>query len=365
MSNVAAHLDFADSARVDRLNLLAVALGLAALAGINLYLTVFVTGLAVHFHWITLLPQYQSLEVLGNPWIIIVAGVLYLLEFLADKIPWVDSIWDAVHTVIRPIGGALLAIQVLGQSSPTMTVLVALFAGGTSLVSHTAKAATRLTSNTSPEPFSNIALSLGEDVAVLGGLVLIYNNPLIALSIFAVAILAFFYFAPKILRAMKVKLWLAWKKLNGPADVDLAAKLPNELPGRVAEEFMRQNVLAETTAWVVPCTTGRCRGMAANVPGMLIATNEDPKKLIFIPQKRRRPFSKTIELARTSVAREPKFLSENLNITEADAKSPSYTFVFPRSDVALVKQIADDLRVRISTPIWPLEQKHLEEVATT
>src|SRR5215475_11135299 len=125
---------------VERLHLLSVALGLAALAGINLYLTVFATGLAIHFHWITLAPQYQSLEVLGDPWIISVAGVLYLLEFFADKIPWVDSIWDAVHTVIRPIGGALLAIQVLGHPSPALTVVVALLAGGTSLIAHTAKA---------------------------------------------------------------------------------------------------------------------------------------------------------------------------------------------------------------------------------
>ena len=129
---------------MEKLHLLSVALGLAALAGVNLYLTVFATGLAIHFHWITLGPQYQSLEVLGNPWIIGIAGVLYLLEFFADKIPWVDSIWDAVHTVIRPIGGALLAIQVLGHPSPAFTVIVALLAGGTSLLAHTAKAATRL-----------------------------------------------------------------------------------------------------------------------------------------------------------------------------------------------------------------------------
>ncbi|PYL21212.1 MAG: hypothetical protein DMF41_03380, partial [Verrucomicrobia bacterium] len=83
---------------VEKLDLLAVALGLAALAGINLYLTVFVSGLAIHFHWITLAPQYQSLEVLGNPWIITVAGILYFLEFFADKIPWIDSAWDVVHT---------------------------------------------------------------------------------------------------------------------------------------------------------------------------------------------------------------------------------------------------------------------------
>jgi len=126
---------------VEKLNLLAVALGLACLAGINLYLTVFATGLAIHFHWITLAPAYQSLEVLGNPWIVTIAGILYFLEFFADKIPWIDSAWDAVHTVIRPIGGALLAIQVLGHPSPAFTVIVALLAGGTSLIAHTAKAA--------------------------------------------------------------------------------------------------------------------------------------------------------------------------------------------------------------------------------
>ena len=139
---------------MEQLKLLGVALGLASLAGINLYLTVFVTGLSIHYQWITLGPSYQSLEVLGHPAVIIVAGTLYLLEFLADKIPWVDTAWDAVHTVIRPIGGALLAIQVLGHPSPAFTLIVALLAGGTSLITHTAKSTTRLASNTSPEPFS-------------------------------------------------------------------------------------------------------------------------------------------------------------------------------------------------------------------
>jgi len=203
---------------VERLDLLSVALGLAALAGVNLYLTVFATGLAIHFHWINLAPQYQSLEVLGNPWIIGIAGVLYLLEFFADKIPWVDSIWDAVHTVIRPIGGALLAIQVLGHPSPVFTVIVALLAGGTSLITHAAKAGTRLASNTSPEPVTNIGLSLGEDAAVLGGLTLMHFNPLLALIIFLVAIGIFFYFARRILHSIKRKLGMAPKKLDEPAD---------------------------------------------------------------------------------------------------------------------------------------------------
>jgi Domain of unknown function (DUF4126) len=332
---------------MEQLNLLAVALGLAALAGINLYLTVFATGLAIHFHWITLAPAYQSLEVLGNPWIITVAGILYFLEFFADKIPWVDSIWDAVHTVIRPIGGAFLAIQVLGHPDPVFAVVVGLLAGGTSLAGHTAKAATRLTANASPEPFSNIALSVGEDVAVVGGLALIYHNPIVALSIFAVAMAGFLYFAPKILRAMKAKIWLAWKKLNGPADYNLPAKLPIVLPGDLAEIFSKQNVLGETTAWAIPCISGRGGKIPPNLFGALAAMNEEPRKLLFVARKGRRPFIRAIDLDETTVAREPKFLSENLIIAGSSGKGGRYLFLFPRSSASEVEQIVEDLRDRL------------------
>src|SRR5256886_10604973 len=168
---------------MDRLNLLSVALGLACLAGVNLYLTVFATGLAIHFHWIVLAPQYQALAVLGQPIVLTISGVLFLLEFFADKIPWIDSVWDAVHTIIRPIGGALLAIQVLGHSSATLDVMIVLLAGTTALATHTAKATTRLLSNTSPEPSSNIPLSVGEDAVVIGGLALLHYHPIVAFSI--------------------------------------------------------------------------------------------------------------------------------------------------------------------------------------
>lgn len=328
---------------MEKLDLLAVALGLAALAGINLYLTVFATGLAIHFHWITLAPQYQSLEVLGNPWIITVAGILYFLEFFADKIPWVDSIWDAVHTVIRPIGGALLAIQVLGHPSPALTVIVALLAGGTSLVAHTAKAATRLASNTSPEPFSNIGLSLGEDAAVLGGLALVHFNPVLALVIFLIGIAAFFYFAPKILRAIKAKIWLAWKKLNLPASRDRQTELPVALPGRLASVFGRENLLGETIAWAVRCISGRGRRIPANVFGALVTTKEEPHKVIFVTRK----FARRIDLDGSIVRREPGFLSENLVISPATGKGSRYSFVFPRSDVAVVEQIVHELQERL------------------
>jgi hypothetical protein len=333
---------------VERLNLLGVALGLACLAGINLYLTVFVTGLAIHFHWITLSSAYQSLDVLGQTAVIIVSGILYSLEFLADKVPWIDSAWDAVHTVIRPIGGALLAIQVLGHPSPTFTVVVALLAGGTSLLTHTAKSATRLASNTSPEPFSNIALSLAEDAAVLGGLALIHYNPVLAISIFGLAIATFVYFAPKVFRAMKAKIWLAFKKLNGPAEMNMPAELPLTLPGRLDAIFGRQNVLGETIAWAVPCISGRARRIPANLFGALVATIEEPHKLVFVGRKNGRPFYQSIDLTGLMVAHEPKFLSENLLISPAAGRGQKYCFLFPRSRAAAVESMAEYLRERLS-----------------
>ena len=346
---------------MEQLNLLGVALGLATLAGINLYLTVFVTGLAVNQHWITLAPQYQSLEVLGHPAIIIIAGILYFLEFFADKIPWVDSAWDAVHTVIRPIGGALLGIQVLGQSTPTFDVIVALLAGTTTLVAHTAKASSRLAVNTSPEPFSNIGVSLFEDAAVFGGLALIYYNPVVALGLFLAALLAFLYFAPKILRAMKAKIWLVFKKLNGPADTNLPPSLPTTLSANLAEPFARQNVLHETIAWALPCISGRAKRIPGNLFGALVATNEEPRKLVFVGRKGSRGFSQWLELDGMSVAREPKFLSENLVIFPETGKGPRYTFILPRSSGALVEEAVEYLRARLIAPPAATEPRALEQ----
>jgi hypothetical protein len=335
---------------VDKLNLLGVALGLAALAGFNLYLTVFVTGLAINQHWIALSPQYESLAVLGNPWIVSIAGGLYFIEFLADKVPWIDSAWDAVHTVIRPIGGALLAIQVLGHSTPTFDVIVGLVAGGTSLMAHTTKSASRLVANTSPEPFSNIGLSVAEDLAVVGGLFLIHYNPLLALAVVAVAIALFLYFAPKVFRAIRAKVWLTLKKLNGPADINLPATLPINLPPKLANAFATENVLGDTIAWAVPCISGRGRRIPGNLFGALVAMNEEPQKLVFVARKRGRAFSRTIDLAGSMVARDPKFLSENLVIYPAAGKGAKYLFLFERPRGALVEQVTEYLRHRLTVP---------------
>jgi len=176
---------------METLSLLGVALGFATLSGINLYLTTFLAGLAIRFNWINLADKYENLDVLANPWIIGVAGVLFLVEFFADKIPWLDSSWDAVHTFIRPVGGTLLALTALGEMDPTIAVIAGLLSGGTTLITHASKAGSRLLINMSPEPVSNTLASLGEDALVLGGLGLMAFSPVISFFIFlAVVILA-------------------------------------------------------------------------------------------------------------------------------------------------------------------------------
>src|ERR1700677_488536 len=194
-----------------QLQLLGVAFGLASLAGINLYLTVFATVLAINQQWVILAPQYQGLAVLGHPAIVAIAGVLYFIQFFADKVPWVDSLWDSIHTVIRPIGGAMLALHTIGHTNPVFDVIVVLLAGGAALTTHSLKAGTRLIANTSPEPFSNIALSVTEDASVLGGLALLHFHPTLALGLMLAFFASIFYFGPKVFRVLKTRLWLVWR----------------------------------------------------------------------------------------------------------------------------------------------------------
>src|SRR5689334_13749372 len=126
-------------------------MGFSLAAGVNLYATVAILGLASRYHWVQLPDQFR---VFDNPWIIGAAFVLYAIEFVADKVPWVDSIWDSVHTLIRPVGGAVIAVASLGDASPTMTGAIALLGGVVSASSHATKASTRVAANASPEPFS-------------------------------------------------------------------------------------------------------------------------------------------------------------------------------------------------------------------
>jgi Domain of unknown function (DUF4126) len=140
---------------------LGLALGAGFSSGLNLYATIATLGLLQRFGVIHL---PASLQVLAHPWVLGIAIALYVIEFLADKIPYVDSVWDAIHTVIRPPAAALVAYGAAGAAPPEWRWGAALLAGGVALTSHGTKASARAAANASPEPFSNWTLSLGEDV---------------------------------------------------------------------------------------------------------------------------------------------------------------------------------------------------------
>ena len=169
-------------------------------AGVNLYATVAIIGLASRFHWVTLPRQF---EIFDSNLVIGVALVLYLVEFFADKVPYVDTIWDIVHTAIRPLGGAFVAVASVGEVSPAMQGLAALLGGTLAAGSHFTKAGTRAVANTSPEPFSNWALSLGEDGLVVGLGLLALAYPVTALVITAVLVGLIAVFAAAIVRAVR------------------------------------------------------------------------------------------------------------------------------------------------------------------
>ena len=172
-------------------------LGFSLAAGVNLYATVAVLGLASRYGWVQLPAQFA---VFDNIWIIGAAGVLYVIEFVADKIPWVDSIWDSVHTIIRPVGGALIAVAALGEASPVVVGLIALLGGATAAGSHMTKAGTRVAVNTSPEPFTNWFVSIIEDVFVIGLSLFTLKFPLLALVVSLAIVVMIVWIARKIWR---------------------------------------------------------------------------------------------------------------------------------------------------------------------
>jgi Domain of unknown function (DUF4126) len=175
-------------------------MGFSFAAGINLYATVAILGLAKRYGWVTLPEQFQ---VFDNDIVIAVALVLYVIEFVADKIPWVDSMWDAVHTVIRPIGGAVIAVTTLGDASPAMQGLIALMGGSLAAGTHLTKAGTRAAANTSPEPFSNWVLSFAEDAFVIGLASLALAYPVAAALVVIVGVVLMLVFATWIVRALR------------------------------------------------------------------------------------------------------------------------------------------------------------------
>jgi hypothetical protein len=185
---------------VEILTTLGRTMGFSFAAGINLYATVAILGLAARYGWVDLPAQFR---VFDNDYVIATAIVLYVIEFAADKIPWVDTVWDAVHTGIRPVGGALIAVATLGDASPTVTGLVALLGGALATGTHLTKAGTRAAVNTSPEPFSNWFLSFAEDLFVVGLGALALKFPIVAALVVIVGVVLMIVFATWIARAIR------------------------------------------------------------------------------------------------------------------------------------------------------------------
>ncbi len=182
------------------LGTLGVAMGSAWLSGINLYATAATLGLLQRFGLVHLPGE---LDVLGNWWVIGIAAGMYVVEFIADKIPAVDSLWDAVHTLIRVPAGAVLAAAAFSHAEPVVRIIALLVGGGVALSSHGTKTAVRATANLSPEPFSNIALSLTEDAVAVGSSFLIAWFPLVMLGVVVLFLVSLFWLAPNVLRTIK------------------------------------------------------------------------------------------------------------------------------------------------------------------
>jgi hypothetical protein len=169
------------------LELIALASSVSLLAGWRLYFVTLVTGLAMKFGWIAMPDQLRALDVLASNWVIGIAAGGTLAEFFADKIAWVDSAWDAVHSFVRPLGGALLSLAIVDAGDPGFQIASFLLGGGAAFVAHAGKAGVRTMVNASPEPVSNVIVSTGEDIATGGLLALAIANP-IAAAVIALAL---------------------------------------------------------------------------------------------------------------------------------------------------------------------------------
>ena len=183
--------------------LVALAASVSLLSGWRLYLVTFATGLAMKFGWIALPDQLRNLDVLANNWVIAIAGVGALAEFFADKIAWVDSAWDAIHSVIRPVGGALLSAAIVDSADPAWQVASFLLGGGAAFIAHAGKAGARTLVNTSPEPVSNIVVSTAEDVTTGGLLALSIAYPIAAAIIAALLVALSLWLVVAARRALK------------------------------------------------------------------------------------------------------------------------------------------------------------------
>ncbi len=288
------------------LEILGSALGMRMLAGIRLYATVLALGLAIRFHFYTPSKEMADLAVLADTRVLMAAGILCLMEFLADKVPWLDSVWDSFHTFIRPVGAALLAATAFGEMHPLARTLIVLAAGTAALAGHSSKAATRLAVNHSPEPFTNLGLSFLEDAIAPAGLWLAIAHPLISLGLVVAFLVLFTWLSPKIFRLLRLELnallssvqhWMraggmraggmgAGGTKAGPPEGTLARLFPTEAPplARLPEGHrtaLREMEGVDAPTGVACAATASIRGLRQSIGYLCFA----PERAVFVTRR--------------------------------------------------------------------------------
>ncbi len=282
---------------MDALSLLGSVMGLAFVSGLNLYATVLTVSLGVRLDLLSLPPHLTELELLAHPAVISAAAVAYLFEFFADKVPWVDTLRDACHSLIRPIGAAVLGVSALGRVDPALQLAVFLLCGGVALTSHTTQAGLRLVVNQSPEPFSNTGVSLTEDAVAIAGTWLAVKHPLIMLGATVLFLSFAALFLPPLIRLLRVE-FLALTALYrsvvsrgpGTAGETLFDEIPQALKAHVPADLSQRN-----DAFYVQAVSGAGLAPGRYHVGLLYLSEG---RLLFVTRRRFRVMTTEIPLTK-------------------------------------------------------------------
>lgn len=332
------------------LPLISLILGLSFLSGLNLYLASFLVSLAVQQNWAGE-ALHPMLGALGHPAFMITALVLLAVEFIIDKIPWVDSVWDGIHTLIRPAGAVALSVALSHSAgfSPALTTTLAVASFAIALTTHLTKSGFRLIINASPEPFTNILASLAEDAVVIALGILLINAPVTGFAA-CLALLAGAWIAlPRLLRLIRTSLFLLWKKFVAAPGSPLQHQ--GTLPAALTHS-QRDSILAQPDSadhiparWAVPCITGKIRripGLRANRFGTLMSPLHQPGTLWFLSRGWFRRRATRLSLAGAMVSHETSFLSTNLIIHRPD-DGLHLVLRFTKAEAPIVARLAADL----------------------
>lgn len=298
---------------MEAIELLGSAMGLAFVAGINLYATILSVGLGLRYGFIELPPDLAALSILSHPYVLWAAAIMYFVEFFADKVPWVDTLWDSIHTFIRPFGAAILGVTAIGEVDPAVEIAVFLLCGGVALSTHFTKASTRLVVNQSPEPFSNIAISVVEDFFAVIGSWLAVTHPLVMLLIVLVFLVCFGWLAPKIFRLLRVEahgvaaLLRTWL---GTADISDKPTLHDRPPDRYLGHFPEGFFSKKEAGLCIRCASGKGIEPGRNYVGYLCLVED---LLFFMTRKFFRTQKHDINMAEVKdLVFEQKFLFDRL-----------------------------------------------------